>query len=179
MNIEQTHKFKEDLDHTVGVFYDHHNVDEAIKDLEATQFARHDISLLTADEIEQDDVTSTAQKPETEPLAQKTPIREEEIGIGTGFLIGIPIYIAIVTVSLVLPSYTNLDMNSSLYIGLILGALAGFSVAYFAKSRLDEVYEKQEKNGGLRLQIKTINERRTALAERILSKHGATAIYQR
>lgn len=164
----------------VGLFSDIDSLQEAVKELEATDFPRDAISVIgPRDRIEKKFGLSQI-SPELADLSSETPRsappRSEEKVIGAGALVSGSAYIGAMGVALAAGAVTIPGIIAAAAIGGVGGATAGGIVAKLLGDHFDKDIEQQIEKGGMLLWVRTPDTAREEKACNILEKYGARHI---
>lgn len=161
----------------MGIFSSAEQMQEAIRELEATAFPRDSISILGHRHSIEDRFGHAVIDPSLEqddPQApRKAPARPEEQMIGAGALVGCAAYIGVVGAGIAMgPASIPATLMA-----IILGGGSGAALGGLLVNRLNHNYEdhiqEQLSQGGLLLWVRTPDAERETLACDILSRHGA------
>lgn len=161
----------------MGIFNSPEQMQEAIRELEATAFPRDSISILGHRHSIEDRfgraVTDPSLEQDDPNAPRKAPARPEEQTIGAGALVGCAAYIGVVGAGIAMgPASIPVTLMA-----IILGGGSGAALGGLLVNRLKHQYEdhiqEQLSQGGLLLWVRTPDLERETLACDILSRHGA------
>lgn len=182
--MTRTAKMNEPLRHdheAVGLFDDEDQMQEAIRELEATAFPRDAISIRgyapTANENNPDAPAIDPDALEDDPEAlREAPVRNEELTIGGAVAIACTAYIgAVAGVGIV-----GTASMAITYTAILIGGLAGAFIAAIVVNRMRELrnnhIRQQINHGGMVMWVRTPDKEREELACNILTRHGATHV---
>lgn len=165
----------------VGIFDNQSKLDAAVAELELSEFAHHDISVLGDQETLEERFGSQAVNPERledNPEAPRgTYVHPEEKTIGASVIIGVPAYIFGCIAALFVNPASNFALLGAVTTGSLFGALLGGIVVYFLTQRLQNRTRRQIKKGGLLLWVHTPNHTKERRAMDILRRHGGRHVH--
>lgn len=165
----------------VGIFDNQAKLDSAVAELELSEFAHHDISVLGDQDTLEERFGSDTVKPERledNPEAPRgTYVHPEEKTIGASVVVGIPAYIAGCIAALMVNPATHFALLGAVTTGSLFGALLGGAVVYFMKQRMQSRATRQIKKGGLLLWVRTPNSTKEKRALDILRRHGGRHVH--
>lgn len=165
----------------VGIFDNQVNLDKAVSELEATEFPRHDISVLgTQSEVKEKfgSRTISPDKVENDMEAPRNiSVRPEEKTIGGSVLVAVPAYLGGCAGLLAVNPASNFVMLVAVAVGSGLGVLLGATALMVIRQHLRKRIDKQIRKGGLLLWVKTLDAKREEKAKNILRKHGARHVH--
>ena len=165
----------------VGVFQTREELDEAIAELEASAFARHDINVLgSKSKLERR--FGTAELPprllrNNPDVPKDAAIHPEERAIASGAIVGVPAYLAGCAAGVLVNPASNLLLIGAVSLGSAVGAVIGGCILYGVKAYMDLRTQKQIGQGGLILWVKTFKPEQETKAKKILETHGAQNIH--
>jgi hypothetical protein len=172
---------QETIREAVGVFNDKQQLDQAIAELEVTAFPRHDISVLGPDkdvkekygleEVSAEFLEDNADAP------RGVSIRPEEKTIGAGVMVGACAYLAGCAVALASQPASTMGLLLAITGGSLAGAAVGMILVFLIGSKLRSGIDKQLRNGGLLLWVRTPTIQREKIAQEILRKHGGHDVH--
>lgn len=161
----------------VGLFTDMDSLQEAIKELEATDFPRDALSVLGSKDDLENKFGLASVRPELAEAYNDTPReappRSEEKAIGAGALISGSAYIGAMGVALAAGAVTVPAIIAAAAIGGLGGAAFGGALVKIMGDHYNEEIEDQIKKGGLLLWVRTPDEERERMACKILESYGA------
>ena len=160
----------------VGLFDDMNQLQEAVKELERTDFPRDALSVLGADQkkIEEHLQYNDIDILEDDANAPKeAPVRVEEKTIGAGVLIGASGYLGAVALALAAGAVTIPAIITATLIGGVGGAAVGAVLAKLMGDHYNAGIREQLKHGGLLLWIRTTDREKENRACEILARYGA------
>lgn len=164
----------------VGLFTDVESLQEAVKELEATDFPRDAISVIGPRERIEEKFGISAISPDLADLSPETPRsappRSEEKVIGAGALVTGSAYIGAMGVALAAGAVTIPGIIAAAAIGGIGGATAGGIVAKILGDHFNKDIEDQIEKGGMLLWVRTPDPAREEKACTVLEKYGARHI---
>ena len=165
----------------VGVFDDLTAMQEAIAELGAEGFGRHQISVLGSDAAMKERFGITrldAHTLEDNPDAPRSPnVSPQEVGVAQGVLVGGGIYTGMAAAVI---ASGGAMAPAAILSTVVLGAGGGLVGAALAKVLGDEYtrfFNNQVENGGMLLWVQTPGSTEEEKARRILGKHGARDIH--
>jgi len=167
----------------VGVLDDAKSLEDAIAELESSGFDRAEISLLAGQHAIEEKLghvyTRTEELEDNPDVPSVAYISSESIGDAEGALIGMPMYIAAVTVAGVMTAAGGplasiivaalAAGGAGTAIGAVLASLVGKHHADYLQEQLD--------HGGLLLWVRTRDDAHEKRAMDILSKHSAHDVH--
>ncbi len=164
----------------VGLFKTMVQLQDAVKELERTDFPRDALSVMGYHE----DISSGLAKgldkdagPEEDPsLVLEAPVRPEEKTVGVGALISGGAYIGAIAVALAAGAVSIPSIIASAAIGGAGGATAAAILAKLLGDHFNEEIETQIQKGGLLLWVRTQDKDREDEACRILTNYGASHV---
>lgn len=166
----------------VGVFTSEDDLQNAIDDLSFSGFDSSALSVLGEfpEDKQEEFQNKTVRDFEEDPSAPRaTFVPKEALGNLEGVLIGIPIYLAVVTVMTAVIA-TGGSAMTAVFSSLVAGAFAGVAGFLFArrfhKSRQDKI-DQQLAKGGLILWVDTHNAEQEKQAIRILKENEAFDVH--
>ncbi len=165
----------------VGIFQNQQDMDEAIADLEAAMFPRHNISVIGSKARMEERFGSETLSPELledNPRAPKdASIRPEEKTIASTVIVGVPAFFGGCAAALMVNPATSLVLVTAVVFGSVVGAAIGGSVLFGIKTYLDNRVQEQIKEGGLVLWVKTFKPEQERQAKAIMKDHGAQDVH--
>lgn len=165
----------------VGIFTNLEKLEEAVNELEATDFPRHDISALG----NREEMKSTYGRGAIDPkLIQDSAyvprshiLRPEEKTIGASVTIGVLTYLGGFASLFITQPSSDTTTIISVLCGSILGAIAGLCIVTFILNKFRASIDRQLKRGGLLLWVRTPNKDKERKATKILNKYGAKNVH--
>jgi|MDTB01.2.fsa_nt_gb hypothetical protein len=165
----------------VGVFDDLEQLDKAVSELEGSQFARHDITVLGNMQEVEKRFGAKAVRPEWLEDNPRTPreisVRPEEKTIGATVGIGVLAYLGGSIGALMVNPATNYILLGSVALGSLLGAALGCAIVFSIRKKLSNRVQQQMREGGLLLWVKTLDRNRETIATNVLRKHGGKHVH--
>lgn len=165
----------------VGVFTNYDELYETIKDLGASGFGRHQISVLGSDAAVEDVFHNERIVPEQiedNPVAPRSFIvGAEELGVAQGVLIGTGFYIGAIVGILMSDGGATSSALLSILFATLCGGLIGAGLARLLGSQYKQFFQKRLDNGGLVLWVETPNVQMEKEAQVILMRHGAHDVH--
>lgn len=165
----------------VGVFTNQHDLDEAIAELEASHFPRHNISVVGDKSKLVNRFGSDAVEPEVldnNPMVPKdAPLRIEEKNIGAGVIVSVPGYIVACIAGIIVYPASTIVLVAAMITGGIIGAGLGFLALTMIKAKRDARIQRQIDKGGLTLWVKTLRPEEEKAAQTIMMNHGAKNVH--
>ena len=165
----------------VGVFKNKQDMDEAIADLEAAMFPRHDISVIGSKARMEKRFGSEAVSPELIEDNPRTPkdasVRPEERTIASTVIVGVPAYFMGCLAAVLVNPAPAMTLITAVTVGSIFGAAVGGCALYGVKAYLDSRLQEQIKEGGLVLWVKTFKPEQEKKAKTIMKTHGAQNVH--
>lgn len=162
----------------VGVFDDSHKLDVAVAELEGTAFARTDISVAA---VESEPLLEEQKGNALSWMENHAPrgisIRPEEKVIGSGVIIGCAAYVGGCAAALAAKSATNVILLIAILSGSLAGALIGSLIVLAIGLRLQNMIAAQMRKGGLMLWVRTADQNKKDVAQKILQKNGAKYVH--
>jgi hypothetical protein len=165
----------------VGVFDNHSSLENAIEELEISGFARREISVLASEKAVKERFSRPHVKTkllEDNPDAPRSPdIKEEELGIAQGVLVGSGIITGTVAAIFAAGGIVAPGLVPIVIVGSAGGGIAGIVLAKLLGNKYAEFFQHQIDQGGLLLWVNTSNPKLELKAQEILKKYGAKDIH--
>lgn len=165
----------------VGLFSDMVSLQNAVKELERTEFPRDALSVLGNKEEIEARFGSETVNPDFAMDDANTPreplVRSEEKNIGRGALISATGYVGAMGLALMSGAITIPAIIAAAAIGGAGGAGIGAVLTKLLGDHFDDKMEDQIKRGGLLLWVRTPEPSREQIACDILSRYGATNVH--
>jgi len=165
----------------VAIFHDTDKLDAAVDELETSEFARHDISVLGNKEKVEERFGKDAVKPEwleDNPNAPRgISIRPEERTIAASVMVGVPAYIGGCAGALAVNPASNIMLLGAVAVGSIIGALVGGAGVYAINNKITKRINRQISKGGLLLWVQTPDPEKEKTALDILRKQGGQHVH--
>jgi hypothetical protein len=167
----------QEIREAIGVFDDLESLDAAVLELEATEFPRHDISVIGSDRDLETKFGTKRVKTTRLEGSDKTPrmvsIRPEEKTIGAAALIGVPAYVGGCVAALGVNPASNAVLLSAVLGGSLIGAAIGGVSLLFLWHVFNSKTARQIRDGGLILWVRTDGSTKEESAKKILRRHNA------
>jgi hypothetical protein len=167
----------------VGVFHDHKTMQAAIDDLQVQGFMRQELSVLAGENAVKEKLGHLYKRTEDAEDDPKAPrmmfIATEEIGVAQAAVIGIPLFVAAVTVGGLVVASGGLLLDALIFAataGAVGAGIGSMFSTFIAKERA-EYLQKQLEHGGLLLWVHVRDAHMEELAKKILRKHSAEDVH--
>jgi hypothetical protein len=160
----------------LGLFDDSERLQEAVKELERTDFPRDSISIMgDADAIKKKfGHPLESERVQDDPdIERNAPVRSEERVLGLGVLVTGTAYIGAMAAALAAGAVTIPAIIGAAAIGGTGGAAIGGVLAKLLGDHFDSDLEERVKKGGLLLWVRTPDAEKEEIAQRILNEYGA------
>lgn len=161
----------------VGLFSSAEELQNAVRELEGTEFPRQDISVLGGwSEVESVFGRTVADLEDMPDTPRQAPARPEEKTIGASVLIGGSAYIGVIAMALAAGPLSIPATIAAIAIGGGSGAVIGGGIAKLLEEHYAKSVQEQISKGGLLLWVRTPDPAHERLACDILTSNGATHV---
>lgn len=165
----------------VGLFLNSEDLQNAIRDLEGTAFPRQDISVMGnrsellkvfgAETVDPEFAMNNADTP------RQAPSRPEEQTIGVAAMIGGTAYVGAMAMALAAGAVTFPAIIGAAALGVLGGGTVGAILSKVLGSRYNRHIEEQVEKGGLLLWVRTPDEYKEEIAQRIMVARGGYDVH--
>jgi len=165
----------------VGLFSTPEALQDAVRELEGSEFPRHDISVMggwkEAETVFGNALGDSVNELEDSPATpREAPARPEEKTIGATALIGGSAYIGVIAMALAAGPLSIPATVAAIAIGGGSGAVIGGGIAKLLEQHYAKSVREQIEQGGLLLWVRTPDSAHEKLATDILTRNGATHV---
>lgn len=176
------HLAPDSVHEAVGLFQHHDDLQSAIDKLEASGFARHEISVLGSEKAVRERYgtrhisTKALEDDPTAPRSAKP--KPEEVGIAKGVLIGGGAYAGVAAALIATGGGAAMPaLGTTVVIGGLGGVAVGGLLAKLLGDEYADFFKRQIESGGLLLWVNTPTVEKEQKAQSILKKYGAEDVH--